>query len=84
MTKLDKEGVEMIGDGVLPVASVSGLVHFDGVNKVAQWPVVHNRKNGSGVVDEVHFGKCSRKLKSIVLPVVQLKRNGFLIHIGRC
>ncbi len=42
MTELRQERVEMVGDGVLSVASVPGFVNLDGVDKIAKWTMVHN------------------------------------------
>jgi hypothetical protein len=43
--------------------------------------VIHDRKYRAEILNKVDLGKGSRKLGAVVLPVVQLERDGFLIDV---
>ncbi len=73
MAKLYQKRVEMVCDGVLPVACLSSGVVLLGVNIISQGPVIHYRKHRAKILNKVDLSKGSGEFGAVVLRKIQLE-----------
>ncbi len=77
VTKLSEKGVEMLGNGVLPIARHASPMQAPMIPEFSQGSTLKNGVHGSIIGQKMYFSKRSRKLHPVLLRKVQNDRDGF-------